>query len=90
MIYIYIDINQMFGICSHISLQIFRVTKEVILGEMSSRMVQEWPVWDVNKSANLATMGSFNTPRKNGRHSPDDIFKCIFLNENVRILLAIY
>ena len=28
-------------------------------------------------------------PRKNGRHLPDDIFKCIFLNENVWILLKI-
>ena len=29
----------------------------------------------------------FNTlrPRQNGRHFPDDIFKCIFLNENVYI-----
>ena len=28
---------------------------------------------------------TFNTlrPRQNGRHSADDIFKCIFLNENV-------
>ena len=25
------------------------------------------------------------TPRQDGRHSVDDIFKCIFLNENVRI-----
>ena len=33
----------------------------------------------------------FNTlkPRQNGRHFPDDIFDCIFLNENVRISLAI-
>ena len=33
----------------------------------------------------------FNTlrPRQNGRHSPDDIFKCIFLNENIWILIAI-
>ena len=22
-------------------------------------------------------------PRQNGRHFPDDVFKCIFLNENV-------
>ena len=31
--------------------------------------------------------GSFNTlrPRQNGRHFADDIFKCIFLNENVWI-----
>ena len=28
---------------------------------------------------------SFNTlrPRQNGRHFPDDIFKCIFFNENI-------
>ena len=34
---------------------------------------------------------SFNTlrPRQNGRHFPDDIFKCIFLNENVRISIKI-
>ena len=33
----------------------------------------------------------FNTlrPRQNGRHSADDIFKCIFLNENVRIPIKI-
>ena len=24
-------------------------------------------------------------PRQNGRHFADDIFKCIFLNENIRI-----
>ena len=28
-------------------------------------------------------------PRQNGRHLPDDIFKCIFLNENVWISLKI-
>ena len=29
--------------------------------------------------------GGFNTlrPRQNGHHFPDDILKCIFLNENV-------
>ena len=33
----------------------------------------------------------FNTlrPRQNGRHFADDTFKCIFLNEDVRILLKI-
>ena len=29
------------------------------------------------------------TSRKYGRHFPDDIFKCIFLNENVRISINI-
>ena len=28
-------------------------------------------------------------PRPNGRHFPDDIFKCIFLNENEWILIEI-
>ena len=28
-------------------------------------------------------------PRQNGRHSPDNIFKCIFLNENAWILTRI-
>ena len=28
-------------------------------------------------------------PRQNGRHFPDDPFKCIFLNENVRISIDI-
>ena len=28
-------------------------------------------------------------PRQNGRHFPDDIFQCIFLNENVWILIKI-
>ena len=34
---------------------------------------------------------SFNPfkPRQNGRHFPDDIFKCIFLNENVPISITI-
>ena len=35
--------------------------------------------------------GSVNTlkPRQNGRHFPDDIFKCIFLNENIWTLIEI-
>ena len=34
---------------------------------------------------------TFNTlrPRQNGRHFTDDIFNCIFLNENVRISIKI-
>ena len=44
----------------------------------------------------LPEYSSFNTrrvstlwPRQNGRHFPDAIFKCIFLNENVWISLKI-
>ena len=34
---------------------------------------------------------SVNTlrPRQGGRHFPDDIFKCIFLNENIQISIKI-
>ena len=28
-------------------------------------------------------------PRQDGRHFPDDIFKCIFVNENVKISIKI-
>ena len=39
----------------------------------------------------VVCMDLFNTlrPRQNGRHFPDDIFKCIFLNENVWISIKI-
>ena len=35
--------------------------------------------WDINTLR----------PRQNGRHFPDDIFKCIFLNENVWVSVKI-
>ena len=47
------------------------------------------------ETAGLAVLNflsiSLNTlrPRQNGRHFPDDIFKCIFLNENVLISIKI-
>ena len=36
-------------------------------------------------------LSNFNTliPRQNGRHFPDDIFKCIFLNESIWISIEI-
>ena len=39
----------------------------------------------------LSAIAHLNTlrPRQNGRHFPDDIFKCIFLNENAWISLKI-
>ena len=40
----------------------------------------------------LALTISLNTlrPRQNGCHFPDDIFKCIFLNENVKISIKFH
>ena len=42
-------------------------------------------------SYNMISTYCFNTlrPRQNGRHFPDDIFKCIFLNDNVWISIKI-
>ena len=42
-------------------------------------------------TATTCAHNQFNTlrPRQNGRHFPDDIFKCIFLNENVWISIKI-
>ena len=39
----------------------------------------------------ISILGHFNTlrPRQNGRHFTDDVFKCVFVNENARILLKI-
>ena len=47
----------------------------------------QWIFYDVDKT----TCGWLNSlrPRQNGRHFADDIFKCIFLNENVWIPIKI-
>ena len=44
-----------------------------------------------NSPAHTIFRAQVNTlrPRQNGRHFADDIFKCIFLNENIRILIKI-
>ena len=41
-----------------------------------------WGAWQ--QARGLLVCKKINTlrPRQNGRHFPDDIFKCIFLNEN--------
>ena len=44
-----------------------------------------WEFWGqlIDRDANTLR------PRQNGRHFPDDIFKCIFLNENAWLLVKI-
>ena len=46
---------------------------------------------DLGKFASFRHIGFVNTlrPRQNGRHFADDIFKCIFLTENVWIPIKI-
>ena len=53
--------------------------------------VGDTPLYDCLCSSEVTWCIGFNTlrPRQNGRHFPDDIFKWIFLNENVRILITI-
>ena len=42
-------------------------------------------LWLLKKWSHINTF----RPRQDGRHFPDDIFKCIFLNENVSISIRI-
>ena len=46
-----------------------------------------WTKVDQDIWRHWGSLISINTlgPRQNGRHFPDDIFKCIFLNENIWI-----
>ena len=46
-----------------------------------------FPSYDVSVLVDPRCRRLLNTlrPRQNGRHFADDIFKCIFLNENFRI-----
>ena len=52
-------------------------------GSLSARITR--PVWSAINVPNVNTL----RPRQNGRHFPDDTFKCIFMNENVRISINI-
>ena len=51
----------------------------------SSSAVNIWCVMSRISRVNLIWLLSTLRPRQNGRHFPDDIFECIFLNENVWI-----
>ena len=46
-------------------------------------------VWLACKSTSLHMTDQHMEAKTNGRHFPDDIFKCIFLNENVLISIKI-
>ena len=55
----------------------------VVSIEHSQSYMRQIIRWD--RLIPLYTQWAINTlrPSQNGRHFPDDIFKCIFLNENV-------
>ena len=44
---------------------------------------QRWPSSLTHKYSTWGRWVNTLRPRQNGRHFPDDIFKCIFLNENI-------
>ena len=56
----------------------------------SHYLSQCWPrslvPYDVTRPQWVNTL----RPRQNGRHFPDDIFKCIFLNENIWISIKMW
>ena len=55
------------------------------------KMMSTTRSWSCHRKWNVTELTSVNTlrPRQNGRHFADDIFKCIFLNENVWISIKI-
>ena len=52
-----------------------------------SSCIKKRCLWNINQHFSSWCIPTFNTlrPRQNGSHFPDDIFKWIFLNENVSI-----
>ena len=59
----------------------------VLLGNkpLIKQMSKSYDAYDINGDPWVNTQ----RVRKNGRHFPDDIFKCIFVNENVWISFKI-
>ena len=55
-----------------------------LIGSLSIRNMLQW---NFNQNSNIF----INTlrPRQNGRQIPDDNFKCIFMDENIQILIKI-
>ena len=52
------------------------------------QQLQRWSDSKLTKHSPQLTLNTFG-PRQNGRHFADDIFKCIFVNENVWIPIKI-
>ena len=65
---------------------------EIIFGKGSANTSWHYQVTEMSFISWAHTQSDlFNTlrPRQNGRHFPDDIFKWIFLNENVQVTIDI-
>ena len=82
----YIDTSHLKNMCTCIN--------EITLGNscVSNNNHTIMLTWTMTVAKQHYVIGlAFNTlrPRKNGRHFADDMFKCIFLNENVWIPIEI-
>ena len=74
------------------SSQWFRMLSRRLSTGSHAKLHYNQPTAELSAEAYFKSRGPFiNTlrPRQNGRHFPDDIFKCIFLNENVKISIKI-
>ena len=47
------------------------------------------PIWNLQPLEELFLIFNTLRPRQNGHHFPDDIFKCIFLNQDVWISIKV-
>ena len=62
------------------------------LGTFGAKIIDLWPwyfLWNCNAMNGTAPYVNTLRPRQDCRHLPDDIFKCIFVNENVWISIMI-
>ena len=61
----------------------------LFLGKFHVKIHVTWWCHDIEKLPTLKALFNTLRPRQNGRRFADDTFKCIFLNENVRISIKI-
>ena len=75
-------VNQMINFQTHFTFWYFVRNTSWQLSLLIIHVIQLWLI---------QKMGKFNSsrPRQHGRNFPDDIFRCIFLNENIWIAIDI-
>ena len=88
------QINRNLTVCSKVCLGWYQGKPQSLHYWTYVRGIHQWPVDSPHKgpvSHNAIMSCALNTlrPRQNGHHFTDDIFKRIFLNENVRIPIKI-
>ena len=56
---------------------------------MTAWQTISWTSDEEDISPHEASLGNSFPPEQNGRHFPDDIFRCLFMNEKFCILIKI-